>query len=99
MRWIDLFPFSDDPERVHEAIAMLHEQHRRPHALRRLLEVLPQSPATSALATLKRLAADNPTFLQEFEWLNAGSSRLRHPRIEHCEVTRRRLRRLAPAPS
>jgi hypothetical protein len=71
MGWIDLFPFSDNPEMVHDALAMLHEQHRRPHALRRLLETLSQSPAGSALATLERLAADNPAFLQEFEWLNA----------------------------
>jgi hypothetical protein len=71
MGWIDLFPFSDNPERVHDALAMLDEQRRRPHALRRLLEVLPQSPAGSALAALERLAADNPAFLQEFEWLNA----------------------------
>ena len=38
---------------------------------RRLLETLPYSPAASALATLERLAADNPAFLQEFEWMNA----------------------------
>jgi hypothetical protein len=71
MGWIDLFPFSDNPERVHNALAILHEQHRRPQALRRLLEVLPQSPASSAFATVERLVADNPAFLQEFEWLNA----------------------------
>lgn len=71
MGWIDLFPFSNNPEKVHDALAMLHEQHRRPHALRRLLETLPQSPVGSALATLERLAADNPSFLREFEWLNA----------------------------
>lgn len=71
MGWIDLFPFSDNPEKVHDALAMLHEHHRRPHALRRLLETLPQSPAGSAFATLERLAADNPAFLREFEWLNA----------------------------
>jgi len=71
MGWIDLFPFSDDPERVHEALALLPEPHRRPHALHRLLETLPQSPVASALATLERLAADNPAFLQDFEWMNA----------------------------
>jgi hypothetical protein len=71
MGWIDLFPFSDDPTKVHEALALLPDQRRQPHALRRLLETLPQSPAGSALATLERLAADNPAFLQEFEWMNA----------------------------
>jgi hypothetical protein len=70
-RWICLFPFSDNPEMVHDALALLDEHHRRPHELRRLLEVLPQSPPDSALAILERLAADNPAFLQEFEWSNA----------------------------
>jgi hypothetical protein len=71
MGWIDLFPFSDDTTKLHEALALLPAQHRRPHALHRLLEILPQSPAASALATLERLAADNPAFLQVFEWMNA----------------------------
>ena len=71
MGWIDLFPFSDDPDKVHDALALLPEPRRRPHALHRLLETLPQSPAGSALASLERLAADNPAFLQEFEWMNA----------------------------
>jgi hypothetical protein len=71
MGWIDLFPFSDDPDKVHNALALLPEQRRRPHALHRLLETLPQSPADSALTSLERLAADNPAFLQEFEWINA----------------------------
>jgi hypothetical protein len=71
MGWIELFPFSDNPEAVHDAIALLPEGHRQPHALRRLLEALPRSPALSALATLKRLAVDEPGFLQEFDWMNA----------------------------
>ena len=72
MGWIDLFPFSDDPESVHTAIALLPKPHRRPHALRRLLETVPQAPAGSALSTLERLAADDPAFLREFEWMNAA---------------------------
>lgn len=71
MGWVDLFPFSDSPAIVHEAITLLPEQHRQPHALRRLLQTLPQSPPASALATLERLAADNSGFLQEFEWTDA----------------------------
>jgi hypothetical protein len=71
MGWIDLFPFSDDPEKVHEALALLPVPFRKPHELRRLLENLPQSPAATAVATLERLASDNPAFLQEFEWMNA----------------------------
>jgi hypothetical protein len=71
MVWIDLFPFSDDPARIHEAIALLPEQHRQPYALHRLLETLPQSPAVSALATLERLATDDPSFLQDFAWMDA----------------------------
>ena len=49
MGWIELFPFSDDPERVHEALALVPQGHRRPHALRRLLEALPYGPLDSAL--------------------------------------------------
>jgi hypothetical protein len=71
MGWIDLFPFSDDPATVHEALALLPEHYRRPYALHRLLETLPQSPAAPALATLERLAADNPAFLHEHGWINA----------------------------
>jgi hypothetical protein len=71
MGWIDLFPFSDDPYSVHEALALLPEAHRRPHAVHRLLETLPQSPAGPAHVSLERLAADDPAFLQEFEWMNA----------------------------
>src|SRR5260370_42386447 len=71
MGWIERFPFSYGRTKVHEALALLPDQCRRPHALRRLLETLPQSPAASALATLERLAADNPAFLQEFDWGNA----------------------------
>jgi hypothetical protein len=71
MGWIDLFPFSDDPSKVHEALALLPEPRRRPYELRRLLEALPQSPARPALTTLEQLAADNPAFFQEFEWMNA----------------------------
>jgi hypothetical protein len=71
MGWIDLFPFSDDPEKVLDALALLPEPRRRPHALRQLLETLPQSPPNSALPVLERLAADNPALLQEFEWINA----------------------------
>jgi len=69
MGWIDLFPFSDNPESVHEAIALLPEPRRRPHALGRLLETVPQGPAGPALITLERLAADDPAFRQEFEWM------------------------------
>ena len=32
MGWIDLFPFSDDPDKVHDALALLPEPRRRPHA-------------------------------------------------------------------
>jgi hypothetical protein len=71
MGWIELFPFSDDPEKVHDALVLLSEPYRQPHALHRLLESLPQSPARLAHASLERLAADNPAFLQEFEWMNA----------------------------
>jgi hypothetical protein len=69
--WIYLFPFSDDPAKVHEALALVPHWPRQSHAIRRLLETLPQGPADSALARLERLAADNPAFLQDFGWIDA----------------------------
>jgi hypothetical protein len=71
MGWIELFPFSDDPESVFDAIALLPEQRRQPHALTRLLQALAQSPGESALRVLKQLAANNPAFFQQYEWQNA----------------------------
>lgn len=71
MGWIDLFPFSDGPERVHDAISMLSDQHRTPNALRRLLETIPQSPADTAFVMLERLAADIPAFLGDSQWTSA----------------------------
>jgi hypothetical protein len=68
--WIKLFPFSDDPQGVHDAIALLPEQ-QRPLALRSLLEALPQGPADNALITLERLAANDATILSDYEWTNA----------------------------
>jgi hypothetical protein len=72
MGWIDLFPFSDNPEGVHDAIALLPDARRRPRELRRLLVTVPQGPAGQALTTLERLAMNDPAFLREFEWLNAA---------------------------
>ncbi|UVM25022.1 NACHT domain-containing NTPase [Pseudomonas sp. B21-021] len=71
MGWIDLFPFSDSPERVHEAILLLSDQHRSPNALQRLLETIPQSPADTAFVMLERLAAENPAFFGDSQWTSA----------------------------
>jgi hypothetical protein len=71
MGWIDLFPFSDRPERVHDAIFMLSDQHRSPNALRRLLETIPQSPADTAFVMLERLAAEIPAFFGDSQWTSA----------------------------
>ncbi|MGA4636471.1 NACHT domain-containing protein [Pseudomonas solani] len=70
MEWIELFPFSDSPESVHEAIALLPTSHRQPHQLRRLFQKLPQGPADTALAILEKIA-ENPEFLRESEWTNS----------------------------
>jgi hypothetical protein len=71
MGWIELFPFSDAPGRVHEAIALLSEPRRSPHALHRLLEALPHGPEDNALETLNRLAADSAVFLADYAWASA----------------------------
>ena len=54
-----------------DAISLLPTPQQQPRALRRLLQTLPQGPAIRLLAVLERLAANNPAFLQEFEWTNA----------------------------
>lgn len=71
MGWIDLFPFSDCPERVHDAILMLPHAHRSPSALRRLLETIPQSPPNTAFVMLEGLAAGIPEFLRAPQWTSA----------------------------
>ncbi len=71
MGWIELFPFSDDPAAVIEAIALLPEFHREPWQLRRLLEAIPHAPASAALDLLERLAVWVPPIMDLFEWLNA----------------------------
>jgi hypothetical protein len=71
MGWVVLFPFTESPDMVYEALALLPKQHRRPHSLHRLLTALPQGPAASAFAILTRLAADDPTFVREFGWIDA----------------------------
>ena len=71
MSWIDLFPFSDKPAKVHDALASPPDQHRHPHALHRLLDVLPSGPPEAAVATLQRLASDDPRFTGDTSWVNA----------------------------
>jgi hypothetical protein len=71
MSWIDLFPFSDKPAKVHDALASLPGQRRHPHALHRLLDVLPSAPPETAVATLQRLASDDPRFTPDTSWVNA----------------------------
>jgi hypothetical protein len=71
MSWIDLFPFSDEPAKVHDALASLPDQHRHPHALHRLLDVLPSGPPESAVARLQQLASDDPRFNRDTSWVNA----------------------------
>ncbi|SDO20771.1 NACHT domain-containing NTPase [Afipia sp. GAS231] len=72
MGWIDLFPFSDKPEDVLKAVRMLPEQHRQPHALRRLFETLPQSPGDTALNVLEGLAAADSNYFRESWWRGAA---------------------------
>jgi hypothetical protein len=45
MGWIELFPFSDNPAKLHDAIPLLPEPHRQPYAFDRLLEarIAPQA--------------------------------------------------------
>lgn len=71
VQWLALFPFSDDPNQVHAAIAMLPERLRSPLALRGLLETVNHGPEDAALGTLERLAQGDRAFFQDFQWIKA----------------------------
>jgi hypothetical protein len=71
MGWIELFPFSDNPAAVIEAISLLPEYHQEPWQLRRLLESIPHAPASAALDLLERLAVWSRPIMDLYEWLNA----------------------------
>jgi hypothetical protein len=71
MGWVELFPFSDRPNAVLDALELLPAEHRYAWRLRRLLSALGDSPHPDALQVLEALARRDAQLLKEHDWLNA----------------------------
>lgn len=71
MGWIELFPFSDRPVAVLDAINSLPVGRRHPWQLRRLLSAIGNSPNQGTLSVLEALLQRDVRYLQEHEWFNA----------------------------
>ena len=71
MGWIELFPFSDSPASVIEALELVPASHQQPWQLDRLLSALEHGPSEACLETLGALAKRDPKLLDRYEWYNA----------------------------
>ena len=69
MGWMVLFPFSDRPAALVEAIRLVG--YRYPSDFRRVLETISASPHPDILSLLDDLAKDDSRFTQQYEWSNA----------------------------
>jgi hypothetical protein len=69
--WLELFPFSDRPEAILDAIDVLDAEFSRPWRLRRVLEALRDSPDSRCEQVLGALAQRDPRVFAEYEWANA----------------------------
>jgi hypothetical protein len=71
MGWIELFPFSDRPLSVIEALDLVPAEHRQPLHLDRLLSALEHGPSEACLETLVALAERDPWTVKLYGWYNA----------------------------
>ncbi len=71
MGWIELFPFSDRPPSVIEALELVPKEHQQPWQLDGLLSALEQGPSEACLETLAALAKHDPRVLEQYQWYNA----------------------------
>jgi hypothetical protein len=71
MGWIELFPFSDRPLSVIEALDLMPAEHRQPWQLDHLLSALEHGPSDACLETLGALAELDPRIAERHEWYNA----------------------------
>ena len=71
MGWIELFPFSDRPLDVIDALELIPPEHRESWRLDRLLSAFANSPNGASLEALDVLAKRDPRLIERHEWLNA----------------------------
>jgi hypothetical protein len=71
MGWIELFPFSDRPLDVIDALEVIPPEHRESWRLDRLLSAFANNPNGASLEALDVLAKRDPRLIERHEWLNA----------------------------
>lgn len=69
--WLELFPFSDRPTALLEALALVPQSRRHPFMLRGVLMALANSPEPDGVEVLVTLARQDPQLADQFEWMNA----------------------------
>ncbi|MBO3758902.1 hypothetical protein [Ciceribacter sp. L1K22] len=72
-KWLKLFPFSDNPLKVLDALESIQAGFRqvRPWHLRGLLQAIGKMPGEGAIEVLSLLAEKEPGLLREYDWYRA----------------------------
>jgi hypothetical protein len=70
-RWLELLPFTDQPERTLEVIDLLEPHHRHPWHLRPLVAALGCAPMPQAEQILEALGRREPALFADHDWLKA----------------------------
>lgn len=73
--WLELLPFSDQPNTTIEALKLLEPNLRQPYKLRGLLSALGYAPSSDAEHVLKMVPRIDGRFLAEHGWFAALQSR------------------------
>mgnify|MGYP003618570216 FL=1 len=71
VEWLQLLPFSDQPEALDEALDLGKEHLKEPYRFQELLASLAYAPNTRAELSLFKLAEGDPRFYKDYYWLNA----------------------------
>jgi hypothetical protein len=87
MGWLELFAFSDDPQRVVKALELVPAEYRRPWKLRSVIDAFGYSPYVGAVDALDQIARTYPEAAREYDWLIAvvklGTERAAFVLLEH----------------
>ncbi|RMT36988.1 hypothetical protein ALP49_200095 [Pseudomonas syringae pv. solidagae] len=90
--WLELFPFSDSPSRLHEVIEAVPERIRTPHNMMRLLQAAHNGPPETGLQLLQQLAASDQAYFRERGWVDAvlkiGTEEATHAVLDHIYTER-----------
>jgi hypothetical protein len=70
-RWIEFFPFSDQPELLFTAFTLLNISVLAPWRLHGLVAAISVAPVKDREALLRKLAVQDPRFYGDDEWLDA----------------------------